>query len=114
MRDATGVRRAYLEALLEGVTEVPGLEFPSELVDQFHDPEVVFQLATDVGALMTEPGEALRYARQAFDDGYCLGDYLERSAYFRNARDHPEWPRLVEASRACTQRFLDFRAAHGG
>jgi len=103
----------YIRAILDGATETPGLEIPLWL-DQATDPEVVFQVASDVGSFRTDPVVALRYARRAFDEGYCLGDYLESSPYFRNARDHTDWPKLVEASRACTQRFLDYRAAHGG
>jgi TolB-like protein len=105
---------AKLRALLDGVTEIPGIELPYELLDHVTDPEVVFIVASDIGSFMADPDVALGYALKAFERGYCLGDYLKPSPYFRNARDHPEWPKLVEASRACTRRFLDFRATHGG
>jgi len=105
--------RLRLRSFLDGTPIPPDAPIPTELIDGVVDPEIRFQIAADIGSFQN-PGITFQWALEAFEQGYCLGDYLEPSPYFRNARDHPEWTRLVEASRACTQRFLDFRAANGG
>ena len=105
--------RLWLRSFLDGTPIPPDASIPTELMDGIVDPETRFQFATDIGSFQN-PGITFQWALEAFEQGYCLGDYLEASPYFRNARDHPDWPELVEASRACTQRFLDFRAANGG
>ncbi|NIM01402.1 MAG: protein kinase [Acidobacteria bacterium] len=103
----------WIQSFLDGRPLDPDAPIPEELADGMVDPENKFLMAADIGSFQN-PGITFRWALEAFEEGYCLGDYLEASPYFRNARDHPDWPKLVEASRACTQRFLDFRAANGG
>ena len=105
--------RAWLTSFLEGIPIAPDAPIPADLAEGLLDPETLFLLAVDIGSFQN-PGITFTWALESFEQGYCLGDYLEASPYFRNARDHPDWPQLVRASRECTQRFLDYRAAHGG
>jgi TolB-like protein/Tfp pilus assembly protein PilF len=90
----------------------PDLPFPADWVDTLADPESIFHIAVDFAAFVSQPEQVVPYVRRAFEQGYCLGDYLEASPYFKDLRARPEWPGLVEASKACTRRFLDYRAAH--